>query len=111
MKQVKQFRYYGSMSDKNYPRDLSYGTLRTGNIFRNLGVVTHLGIQATPGTQFYLNNSQNPICVGSTGIYELNLEGLGQIFAIKFDQASLDLVDLSHDGLFIDVVFEGAGLS
>jgi hypothetical protein len=38
------------MSDKNYPRDLSYGTLRTGNIFRNLGVVTHLGIQATPGT-------------------------------------------------------------
>ena len=85
MKQVRQFRYYGSMSDKNYPKDLSYGDLRIGNIFRNLGVVTHLGIQATPGTQFYLNNSPNSICVGSTGIYELNLEGLGQIFAIKFD--------------------------
>lgn len=110
MKQVKQFRYYGSMSDKNYPKGLSYGDLRIGNIFNNLGVVTHLGIQATPGTQFYLNNSQNSICVGSTGIYELNLEGLGQIFAIKFAQPSLDLIEQTHDGLFIDVVYEGAGI-
>lgn len=111
MKQVKQFRYYGTLSEKNYPKTLSYGDLRIGNIFRNLGVVTHLGIQATPGTLFYLNNSQHPICVGSTGIYELNLEGLGQIFAIKFAQSSLDLIEETHDGLFIDVVFEGAGVN
>lgn len=110
MRQVKQFRYYGSTSDKNYPKSLSYGELRLGNIFQNLGVVTHLGIQATPGTLFYLNNSQHPICVGSTGIYELNLEGLGQIFAIKFAQTSLDEIETTHDGLFIDIVFEGAGV-
>jgi hypothetical protein len=45
------------MSNKNYPENLSYGELRAGNIFKNLGIVTHLGIQAIPGTVFYLNNS------------------------------------------------------
>ena len=110
MKQIKQFRYYGSMSNKNYPENLSYGELRAGNIFKNLGIVTHLGIQAIPGTVFYLNNSQHPILVGSTGIYELNLEGLGQIFAIKFAQETLEHIEQGTNGLLIDVVYEGAGL-
>lgn len=111
MKQIKQFRYYGSMSNRNYPSDMSYGDLRVGNIFKNLGVVTHLGIQAAPGTLFYLNNSQHPIRVGSTGIYELDLEGMGQISAIRFDQATLDLIEEGTNGLLIDIVYEGAGVS
>lgn len=111
MKQVKQFRYYGSMSDKNYPASLTYAQLASGNIFRDLGVVTHLGIQAMPGTLFYLNNSKHAISVGTTGIYELNLEGLGQIFAIQFNRDSLNQIDTleTHQELLIDVVYEGAG--
>jgi hypothetical protein len=49
-----------------------------------------LGIQAMPGTLFYLNNSKHAISVGTTGIYELNLEGLGQIFSIQFNRDSLN---------------------
>jgi hypothetical protein len=44
MKQIKQFRYYGSLSKKNYPATLTYGDLYSGNIFKNLGLVSHLGI-------------------------------------------------------------------
>jgi hypothetical protein len=109
MKQIKQFRYYGSMSDRNYPTSLSYGELRVGNIFKNLGVVTHLGIQAAPGTLFYLNNGTHPIRVGSTGIYELDLEGMGQISAIRFEKSTLDLIEDGTNGLLIDIVYEGAG--
>lgn len=110
MKQVRQFRYYGDKNPNNYPTSLTYYALHSGNIFQNLGVVTHLGVQALPGTSFYLNNSAHPIVVGSTGIYELNLEGLSQISAIKFAKKSLDMVDGSSGSqLIIDVLYEGAG--
>ena len=99
------------MSENNYPSSLTFAQLVSGNIFRDLGVVTHLGIQATPGTLFYLNNSKNPISVGTTGIYELDLEGLGQIFAIQFNRESLNYLDEiePRQSILIDVVYEGAG--
>lgn len=110
MKQVKQFRFYGPQNENNYPVTLSYGELRVGNIFKDLGLVLHLGVQALPGTLFYLNNSPHPIGVGSTGIYELNLEGLSQISSIRFDKTSLDKIDGSAGTqLIIDVLYEGAG--
>lgn len=110
MKQIKQFRYYGETNPQNYPTGLTYGALHSGNIFKNLGIVTHLGIQASPGTQFYLNNSPHPIYVGATGIYELDLSGVGQIVAIRFAKSSLEAVETWPSGLFIDVLYEGAGL-
>ena len=41
--------------------------------------VTHLGIQAYPGYTFKINNSAWAISVGRTGIYELDLQGIGKI--------------------------------
>jgi hypothetical protein len=35
--------------------------------------IVQLGIQSVPGTKFYLNGSNNPIIIGNTGIYELDL--------------------------------------
>lgn len=114
MKQLKQFRYYGESENKrkkNYPQSVTtYSNLKNGNIFKDLGVVTHIGVQASPGTQFYLNNSPHPFYIGATGIYELNLEGIGQITAIRFSQASLEAVENWDMGLLIDVLYEGAGL-
>ena len=110
MKYIRQFRYYGIGSEKNYPTDLTYGELKAGNIFKNCGAVTQLGIQAVPGTLFYLNNSSSSIAVGSTGIYELNLEGLGVISAIRFDQHSLERIEENSDGILIDIVYEGTGV-
>lgn len=111
MKYIKQFRYYGTESAQTYPIGLTYGQLRNGNIFKDCGTVTHLGIQAAPGTTFYLNNSPASIVVGSTGIYELNLEGLGHITAIRFDKESLDKITDDTDGILIDIVYEGSGVS
>lgn len=111
MKQIKQFRYYGQESKNNYPTLSNfYGTLTKGNLFASHGGITHLGIQGLPGTKFYLNNSTFPIEIGFTGIYELDLEGVGNIFAIKFDGTTLDKYDNpanSNARLLIDIVFEG----
>lgn len=110
---IKQFRYYGLQgtlnNPKNYPEDTTYAALAAGNIFKNYNPVVQLGIQATPGTKFYINNSTTPIMVGATGIYELDLEGLGSIASIKFDRTSLN--DITEETpLMIDIVYEGASL-
>lgn len=112
MKQIKQFRYYNSASSSNYPvLENYYGALTAGNIFAGHGDITHLGIQALPGTTFYLNNSPLPIIVGFTGIYELELQGLGHIYSIKFDANSLQTL---YEGsgktgrILIDIVYEGS---
>jgi hypothetical protein len=86
-----------------------YGMLVAGNIFEDCGFITHLGIQAKPGTKFYLNNSDFPITVGFTGIYELELEKYGHIYAIRFDRSSIDKYDNAGntDRLLIDIIYEG----
>ena len=75
-KQIMQFRYYAEGNSKNQPRTINKAKLSSGSVFSNYFPITQLGIQALPGTKFYLNNSTTPIIIGSTGIYELDLEGL-----------------------------------
>ena len=98
------------MSNQNYPALSNYyGTLSSGNLFASHSGISHLGIQATPGTKFYLNNSAFPITIGFTGIYELELGGLGHIFSIRFDKTSLDEYDKAdnEDRILIDIMYEG----
>jgi len=108
---VKQFRYYGSNSSSNYPAEVSWSALATGNIFEATPNITQLGIQTYPGLKFYVNNSANPIMVGATGIYELDLEGLGSINSIRIDRNSLDEIDHGKDPIMIDIIYEGAGIA
>ena len=85
MKAIRQFRYYGSdlinnnfAKENNFPKDASFPErLVLGNIFQEYSAITKLGIQGRPGTTFYLNDSNYPIVVGETGIYEIDLEGYG----------------------------------
>lgn len=103
MKRVMQFRYFGSDDPRTYPKiDFSE------NILRNYGNVSHLGIQAPPGVEFYLNSSTATITVGSTGIYELDLGNLGTIRSIRFPKSSLNNDDVKVYGIIVDVVYEGA---
>lgn len=50
----------------------------TLNIYKNIvsqvgkGNFSKLGIQAPAGTQFYINDTNSPIMIGRTGIYELD---------------------------------------
>lgn len=111
MKKIMQFRYHGPNHPDNYPLFNSYKDMLTvGNIFKDYGPVSHLGIQAPPGVKFYLNGSSSSIMVGDTGIYELELENVGRINSIRFDKN--DLVTFYEerqvsDLLIIDMIYEG----
>lgn len=115
---VRQFRYYGENDTKrNYPAGISKANLKSGSIFfkNNPGVITMLGIQASPGTTFYLNNTEQPTIIGSVGNYQLDLVGIGEITSIRFDESSLKTIDESNKNngiygttecLIVDAVFE-----
>jgi hypothetical protein len=60
-----------------------------------------------PGTKFYLNNSADPIIIGSTGIYELDLEGVAEISALSFDSKSIDSIkDTNSAYLIVDAIYD-----
>ena len=113
MKKITQFVYYGkkvreSLSKECFPNDLDCWKY---NLLANYGSVSHLGIQGEPGVIFYLNHGTDPISIGTTGIYELNLEGIGYISALKFD---MDVLEDKYDEqesltnrVLVDIIYEG----
>lgn len=105
-KRIMQFRYYNKDNTKNQPADISLSKLNSGEIFKDYTPFTQLGIQTLPGVRFYLNNNKEaPIIIGSTGIYELELEGISEIEDLRFDLASLDNVENNGNAyLIIDVI-------
>ena len=128
-KQIKQFRYYGknyNTQDYNYPSNNFYGEgknynitknpLVMGTLFDDINNISALGIQAKPGTMFYLNDNYTdgdyPIIIGETGIFEIDLQDLGTINKIRFKQASINHYDnpsdpSNPDRLLIDIIYEG----
>ena len=108
-KHIMQFRYYNDeQGNNNQPEDLNADSLNKGTIFAKYLPFTQLGIQALPGTRFFLNdNIEGPVIIGSTGIYELELEGISKINSLKFDSKSLKLIaDNPNAFLIIDVIYE-----
>ena len=108
-KHIMQFRYYSDeQGNNNQPEDLNAESLNKGTIFAKYLPFTQLGIQALPGTRFFLNdNIEGPVIIGSTGIYELELEGISKISSLKFDSKSLKLIaDNPNAFLIIDVIYE-----
>ena len=68
-RKVQQIRYYGDLksdSDKNQPANLTGNRLRSGSVFSQYTPMKQIGIQTMPGVKFYLNNSTEPIIIGST---------------------------------------------
>ena len=112
MKHMMQFRFHGVDSAENYP---IWHDWRKYNWYNNLlydyGQVSHLGIQGEPGVIFYLNGSNSPIVIGNTGIYELDLEGIGRITSLKFDELQLSSIyNNSSDKtkrLIVDIIYDG----
>lgn len=109
-KRVKQIRYYSDNSANNYPIDNNkptYRNLVSGSLLSKFVPILQLGIQTLPGTKFYLNGSNNPIIVGNTGIYELDLESLPKINSLQFDASSLSLISKNNSAyLIIDIIYE-----
>ncbi len=110
-KAVRQYRFYNTGdTTRNYPKQIAPGNLISGSIFFNeaaLGAITQLGIQALPGTKFYLNNSITPVIVGYTGIYELDLRSEAEVTALSFDGASINAIDsINNAYLIVDAIYE-----
>ena len=116
---IKQFRYYSEGDFRNQPQLLNSGSnaesaatylnLCNGNVFKNNHVypILALGIQTLPGTKFYLNGSVDPIIVGSTGIYELDVIDKAEIINLRFDSTTLLTIRDSDGGyLLIDVLYD-----
>lgn len=109
MKQIYQYRYYGNDNDKNQPSDIAESTLISGSIFTSKLPILQLGIQSLPGTKFYLNNSLEPIIIGSTGIYELDLQDEATISALRFDRDTVNKINtgkINDYCLLVDIVYE-----
>ena len=112
MKKVKQFRYYGLNDTRNCPDvENLKNILETGALFNDYSPITQLGIQAPAGTTFYINDTEakeNPIIIGYSGIYELNLEGIAEIYTLAFDEQSLSAIgNLPSAHLIVDIIYEG----
>lgn len=112
-KVLKQFRFYGVGSDLTYPQGMTTSNLISGLIFNqaNLISIASLGIQTWPGVKFYLNDSPDPIIIGSSGIYELSLSDNYEITALKFDSQSINLInsDSNEAYLIVDIIYNVEG--
>lgn len=120
-KAIHQFRFYSDSAneDRNEPSGLDYvaaggmQAFSTGSLFdgtkggKKYVPIVQLGIQSIPGTYFYLNGGLDPIIIGSTGIYELDLTGEIEISKLEFDWKSLDRINSMANGyLIVDIIYE-----
>lgn len=120
-RKIKQLRYYAdpiydeegnllneTVINKNagYTRKAYYCNETSFSYF---APIEQLGIQTLPGTKFYLNQSEEPIIIGGTGIYELDLRNTTAILSsLRFDAESMDIIDKVDNGyLIIDIVYTG----
>lgn len=112
-KTVKQYRYYNTNSQNNQPSNISKAELINGLVFEKTGCypILQLGIQTMPGTKFYLNGNIDPVIVGYTGIYELDMDNAIEIVRLTFNKDSMDLIENNENAyLIVDVLYEdGAG--
>lgn len=107
---VKQYRYYNEKdTSRNQPPEAGKELYTNGLVFENPSCypILQLGIQALPGTKFYLNSSIEPIIIGFTGIYELDLNNKAEIIKLTFNKTSMDLIDTNANGyLIVDVLYD-----
>lgn len=118
MRKVMQYRYYNAGNNLNQPKKgrgefneekegITRQNLVTGALFTLNTPIMQLGIQTMPGVKFYVNNSTDPIIVGPTGIYELDLDNNAQITSLAFNNESLAMIENNETGyLIIDTIYE-----
>ena len=109
-KVVKQYRYYNDADKtRNQPATINKINLINGQVFESPSCfpILQLGIQALPGTKFYLNSSLDPIVVGFTGIYELDLDNRAEIVKLTFNKTSIETIENNSNGyLIVDVLYD-----
>ena len=112
---VHQFRFYKNSEneDRNEPSGAAFTAVSgakgfaNGDVFKEYYPFYQLGIQTLPGVMIYLNGSEDPVIIGSTGIYELDVSDGAAITMLAFDAASLKMIDESGTGyLIVDILYD-----
>ena len=107
-KNYKQFIFCNDESLHNFPQDLVALELVDGSLFLDYTPIVQLGIQAPPGTKFYINNNNEPVIIGYTGLFDLDLLSGGSIISLKFDEQSIRNIQQSDSNiLIIDILYLG----
>lgn len=83
-KRIKQFRFSAN-TNLNAPDNITPQSLITGQIFYGYAPFLQLSIEALPGAKIYLNNSHEPVIIGSSGIFELGPLNHLEISSLAFD--------------------------
>ena len=114
MRRAFQYRWVKNNmnSDNIFPEEAEQiESFFTGSLFAERTPIYQLGIQALPGTKFYLNGGTDAVIIGATGIYELDLQDKASISALRFDERSIDTIrkagDAGNGFLIVDIVYEG----
>lgn len=114
---LTQLRFYGHHTGEyqnnnkiNTPYDNTTSYCEP-SCFSKYAPIQQLGIQALPGTRFYINNNTEPVIIGASGIYEIDLRNTTAIIsALHFSLESMKRIDESENGhLIIDLVYSGEG--
>lgn len=104
---IIQYRYYGEENNNNSPSGVKKNEFVSGEVFQNTSPILQLGIQTLPGARFYLNKGIDPIYIGSTGIYDLDLENKTEIVSLRFDNKTMDLINTNDSAyLIVDILYE-----
>ena len=77
--------------------------LISGAAFSTLttGPFSQLGVQAPPGTKFYINGGVDPVIVGFSGFFDIDLGDGGSILSLKFDRESIDKISNNDSAILI----------
>ena len=106
-KRIKQYRFFNKTDATHNTPNTTLQSLISGNLFADVLPILQIGIQALPGTKFYVNSSTSPVIIGATGVYELNLQDNTQITFLSFDGKSLEAISNSSTGsLIIDITYD-----
>lgn len=110
MAKMAQFRYYSDDNPNNsYPavESENYSVFCADTAFRGYAPIHQFGIQTLPGTKIYINQSQNPIIIGGTGMLEIDCDATtATINTFRIDQSSMEIIrNLPNGYLVIDIVY------
>ena len=104
-KQLKQFRWYRENDPRNVPA-VGLDGYSKGSVFKDYYPISQLGIQALPGTKFYLNGSVKPIIMGVSGIYDLDIKNGARVTELSFSDQSLeDIGNNATNFLIVDILY------
>lgn len=102
-----QVRYNQSNSSMS---NTTAAAMISGLAFTNYTQIVQLGIQAPPGTKFYLEDSTNALMVGASGVFQLDLRETSTFSGLRFDEQSVHFVELNGSSyIIVDILYVGGG--